>query len=342
MEQTLERAAVFLERHGLVVFMKGPSADAEIQQALSAWGGDFRLKDDLPYRLGRTSHQRRLVVFERISEAPSEPKTGGFGARIVEVASAQNPKFKVWEKLLDSRGLRRYGLALVSGPKQVRELVTERREICDAVLLKGLEDPAEDMPPDLGYFRLRPELFRRLDLFGAGSPLVVVRIPSIEEWQDRDWPAGCTLFVPFQDPGNVGAVIRSAAAFGVARVVLLKRGGSSLSSAEFEGCRAGCIQDDLPAGTRDRGFGGPGGGSGGPGHQRPGFAVFCLSRSVRLDNRPGGSRPSGALPQGDPDYPHGGRSGIVECGPRPRRLYFITGSTGNILQTKRPAVFIMD
>lgn len=222
MEQTLERAAVFLEHGGLVVFMKGPTADSEIQQALSAWGRDFRLKQDLPYRLGRTRHQRRLVVFERVSEAPSVSRPGSLGTRIVEVASVQNPKFKVWEKLLDSRGVRRHGLALVSGPKQVRELLREQRAICEAVLLRGMEEPEADLPADVDFFRLRSELFKRLDMFGAGSPLVVVRVPVMEKWQAGDWPAGCTLFIPFQDPGNVGAVIRSAAAFGVARVVMLK------------------------------------------------------------------------------------------------------------------------
>ncbi len=48
-------------------------------------------------------------------------------------------------------------------------------------------------------------------------------MPELAEWSDdTPWPEGCTLFVPFQDPENVGAVIRSAAAFEVARVVLLR------------------------------------------------------------------------------------------------------------------------
>jgi tRNA G18 (ribose-2'-O)-methylase SpoU len=51
----------------------------------------------------------------------------------------------------------------------------------------------------------------------------LVKVPSMSAWSGNEpWPDGCTLFVPFQDPENVGTVIRSAAAFGVAQVVLLR------------------------------------------------------------------------------------------------------------------------
>ena len=42
------------------------------------------------------------------------------------------------------------------------------------------------------------------------------------EWKAREGlPRGVRCFVPFQDPENVGAVIRSAVAFGAVPIVLL-------------------------------------------------------------------------------------------------------------------------
>lgn len=126
-------------------------------------------------------------------------------------------------KLLSGKGIKKHDLALLSGHKQVAEVLQEFPEKCSGVLLaERMHAPVGATRGEIGTYQLAPELFGDLDLYGTDHPILLVRTTPFSGWDQSRWPAGCTLFVPFQDPANVGAVIRSGAAFGVSQVVLLQ------------------------------------------------------------------------------------------------------------------------
>jgi 16S rRNA (guanine(527)-N(7))-methyltransferase RsmG len=224
--ETLERVAHCLEPGGRMLFMKGPDCDAEIAQAGRTHAELFRRAADHAYQIPGTSHARRLVVYERL-ERPARlaaPTSPAFAGPLREVTSEANPTFKLGRDLLTGRGIRKHGQALLAGPRPIAEVLARFPDRVAAWLTDttGPPPPAA-IGPDRPWFRLADPLFRVLDTAGTHAPLLLVHVPELPEWSDdAPWPEGCTLFVPFQDPENVGAVIRSAAAFEVARVVLLR------------------------------------------------------------------------------------------------------------------------
>ncbi len=220
--ETLERVAAILEPGGRMLFMKGPDCDREMAAAGQEHEALFRLAADHHYAIPGTTHERRLVVYERTKAAQvASPVPAVPSGPVREVTSAANPAFKQARELLSGRGVRKQGQALLAGTRIVEEIL---QRFPDRVLawLTGGDGPP---PPvaGLSWLRLADPLFRELDVSGTHAPLLLVRVPEFPEWRATDpWPEGCTLFVPFQDPENVGAVLRSAAAFGVARAVLMR------------------------------------------------------------------------------------------------------------------------
>ncbi len=138
-----------------------------------------------------------------------------------EITSDSNATFQRCLDLLGGQGIRKHGEAILSGPRICAEVLARFPDH----VLAWLSSPEGSPPPleSIPWLRLNSGLFRQLDIAGTHAPLLLVTVPEIHPWSDLGpWPDGCTLFVPFQDPENVGAVIRSAAAFGVKRVVLLR------------------------------------------------------------------------------------------------------------------------
>ncbi|SRR5690606_23523859 len=159
------------------------------------------------------------------------------------IESPQNPQFKRWKSLLDSRGLKKHGQFLLSGRKAVPEALSRHPERFLAVLFWAEEQLAGwRLPAGLERYRLSRPLFRELDIIGTDAPLLVGRLPMLPAADLSLPPQGLELVCALGNPDNLGALLRSAAAFAVRRVILLPeaahpfhpRALRSAANAQFE------------------------------------------------------------------------------------------------------------
>ena len=136
------------------------------------------------------------------------------------ITSRDNPLIRKLAALTDARGIRKHGVYLAGGARLVREALQNHADLV-AALITAENETGLPPPGDAPRHVLAPALFKAVNVFGTPGPLLLMRAPVLPAFDPHAaWPAGCTLFVPFSDPENVGGVIRSAAALGAARVVL--------------------------------------------------------------------------------------------------------------------------
>lgn len=141
----------------------------------------------------------------------------------LSIESPQNPQFKLWESALDSRGLKKHGKFLLAGLKTVPEALARHPGRFERLLVT---DPAQvagwTLPPGVEPVQLAPALFRTLDVSGTNFPLLVGTVPTLPQLELSQPPQGLELLCALGDPSNLGALLRSAAAFGASRIVLLE------------------------------------------------------------------------------------------------------------------------
>jgi 16S rRNA (guanine527-N7)-methyltransferase len=259
-EQTLERVAGCLAGDGLVIFMKGPHCDEEISRAQARFAEAYTLETDRPYRIPGTPHDRRLVVYRRQDEPLYSRRAKAMQGRLVRaITSEQNPIFKDLKKTLTGRGIRKTGQALASGEKLVGEILSAHPGCCRGWVSRH-DQPPPDAAAPLPWYQLSPELLRELDVFGTRAPLLLIGLPEMRPWTPSEgFPAGVSVIIPFQDPENVGAAIRSATAFGAAQAILLAEsatpfhpkalrasGGAALSLPLRQGPALQALPPELP------------------------------------------------------------------------------------------------
>ena len=144
--------------------------------------------------------------------------------RTSTIDSDENPRFRSWKRQVEGgRRPRDAELTLVSGEKIVREVLGQHSSMVRYLLVPraGPQGNLPAAPPHVEIVHLAPSLFRELDIFGTRHPLLLVVPSPLEPWDAAAAGSGAWVGIPFQDPANVGAVIRSAAALGAAGAVLL-------------------------------------------------------------------------------------------------------------------------
>jgi len=65
--KTLDRVKKSLVPGGRAIFMKGPSCNDELEEAVRAFGDSYKPLQDISYAIPHSPHRRRLIVFERLS-----------------------------------------------------------------------------------------------------------------------------------------------------------------------------------------------------------------------------------------------------------------------------------
>lgn len=138
---------------------------------------------------------------------------------MLEITSASNALFKKFLSLTEAKGLKKEGLFLLSGKNLVAEFLKNPTfEIESEIWMEG-QTPHQPVKQQVKVSKV---LFEALDVLGTRSSILVLKQPEITAWDFSKPSKGLTLLTPLGDPSNLGALLRSAEAFGIQNVVLLK------------------------------------------------------------------------------------------------------------------------
>lgn len=158
------------------------------------------------------------------------------------ITSASNLVYSSLLDCLKSKGIKEHGQFVISGTKTVGEILERfpavaRNIVVSTAMLENPKD-AQALEPLLRLARtagakekltviaLSKPLFEKLDVAGTHAPILVARTPEVLQAHLEEDAEGLEILCAMGDPANVGALIRSASAFGASKIILLQESAS--------------------------------------------------------------------------------------------------------------------
>lgn len=146
------------------------------------------------------------------------------------ITSRENSVFRSLTDCLASKGIKKHGQFMIFGERAVQDTLDRASS---AKLIRNIilcntrhEHVPNGVAQSVSVLKVEPALFKELDVFGTDTPILVLNTPNLGGADLNQEPKGFEILAGLSDPSNLGSLIRSAAAFGVTKIVLLKESAS--------------------------------------------------------------------------------------------------------------------
>jgi 16S rRNA (guanine(527)-N(7))-methyltransferase RsmG len=231
-DETLGRVSHFLNDGSKVILLKGPGAEKDLSEISDKNKEEYILESNIPYTLPKTEYKRKIIVFKKIKSnikknytifKNSEETIG------LPIISKENKQFKEFKKISIGDGIKKSGKIIISGKKIIKDLILKKSINPLKIIIYDnytendnyLNKLYDEYHKKNRLFILKKSLYNDIDFSNTSGPLLYTEIPELKDW-DCKLKKGCNLIIPFQDPVNVGSVLRSAAGFNVKQIIMLK------------------------------------------------------------------------------------------------------------------------
>lgn len=231
-EDTFSITNHFLKKNGKIFFLKGPGADKDMAVISPKNKDNFKITIDKEYDLTGISNKRRIIVAEKSTDFlkkkylifHDEKETTGF-----PISSKENKLYKELKKNIKPDGIKKGNNVVISGKKIIEDyLLNNYNKAKHLIIYDGyfenshsFEKIIQNLAKEKKVIILKKGLFNDIDPLGSGSPILITEKPEIPTW-DETLSKGCNLIIPFQDPTNVGSVIRSAVGLDIEKIIITK------------------------------------------------------------------------------------------------------------------------